>query len=377
MVLFLSVLGFYMIAKWTWIMNHGMTRVYSEGWNFHSGFILACPLDLFWEAFNSWWRLLDACADSGCLCGCGFWQHYVWIYSCNLASPANEPPSFPGTLSEIRVHERHTLVNSLNLERVKWDEMITIMSCCYVSGMSAWVVFGLATLPFLTMRVLQVRFHDDIDGSSLARAIYASTGPLLLPFDSGFPTHTDWHTDRRTDIQTYGHTDIPTYRHTHVHTYPRTHVPTYTRTHVHTYTYSHTHIHTYTRTHRHTHIHTYLHTYIPTYVHTYIRTYVHTYIRTYVHTDIRTYGHTDIRTYVHTYILTYIHSDRQTDYLPTYLPRQTDRPTYLPTHPPTYLPTYRRTDRQTDLPTYLRMYVPTYVRIYLYLYLFLYLFLCL
>ena len=72
--------------------------------------------------------------------------------------------------------------------------MITIMSCCYVSmschGMSAWVVFGLATLPFLTMRVLQVRFHDDIDGSSLARAIYASTGPLLLPFDSGFPTHT-------------------------------------------------------------------------------------------------------------------------------------------------------------------------------------------
>ena len=39
-------------------------------------------------------------------------------------------------------------------------------------GMSAWVVFGLSTLPFLTMRVLQVRFHDDIDGSSLARAIY-------------------------------------------------------------------------------------------------------------------------------------------------------------------------------------------------------------
>ena len=60
------------------------------------------------------------------------------------------------------------------------------MSC---HGMSAWVVFGLATLPFLTMRVLRVRFHDDIDGSSLARAIYASTGPLLLPFDSGFLTH--------------------------------------------------------------------------------------------------------------------------------------------------------------------------------------------
>ena len=70
------------------------------------------------------------------------------------------------------------------------------MSC---HGMSAWVVFGLATLPFLTMRVLQVRFHDDIDGSSLARAIYASTGPLLLPFDSGFSTHT--HTCSETSLQ--------------------------------------------------------------------------------------------------------------------------------------------------------------------------------
>ena len=32
-------------------------------------------------------------------------------------------------------------------------------------------------------------FHDDIDGSSLAHAIYASTGPLLLPSDSGFRAH--------------------------------------------------------------------------------------------------------------------------------------------------------------------------------------------
>ena len=67
--------------------------------------------------------------------------------------------------------------------------MITIMSCCYISMschvVSAWVVFGLATLPFR----MQVRFHDDIDGSSLARAIYAS-GPLAFPFDSGFLTHT-------------------------------------------------------------------------------------------------------------------------------------------------------------------------------------------
>ena len=163
-------------------------------------------LDLFWHGLwiysekhsIPWWSLLDACADSGCLCGTGFWQHYVWIYSCNLVSPADEPPSFPSTLSEIRVHERHTLVNSI-MERVKWDEVITIMSCCYISMschvmschvMSAWVVFGLATLPFR----MQVRFHDDIDGSSLARAIYASTGPLLFPLIQGFShTHTRTH----------------------------------------------------------------------------------------------------------------------------------------------------------------------------------------
>ena len=58
------------------------------------------------------------------------------------------------------------------------------MSC---HDMSAWVVFGLATLPFR----MQVRFHDYIDGSSLARAIYASTGPLLFPLIQGFShTHT-------------------------------------------------------------------------------------------------------------------------------------------------------------------------------------------
>ena len=33
-------------------------------------------------------------------------------------------------------------------------------------------------VPRCTTKVLQVRFHADIDGSSLARAIYASTAPL-------------------------------------------------------------------------------------------------------------------------------------------------------------------------------------------------------
>ena len=75
--------------------------------------------------------------------------------------------------------------------------MIHVMSCYYVSmschGMSCHVGMGSFWLGHLAMSdngSLQVRFHDDIDGSSLARAIYASAGPLLIPFDSGFPTHT-------------------------------------------------------------------------------------------------------------------------------------------------------------------------------------------
>ena len=49
--------------------------------------------------------------------------------------------------------------------------------------------FWLGHLAISDRRNLQVRFHDDIDGSSLARAIYASTGPLLFPLIQGF-THT-------------------------------------------------------------------------------------------------------------------------------------------------------------------------------------------
>ena len=62
------------------------------------------------------------------------------------------------------------------------------MSC---HGMSAWVVFWLGHLAISDRKSLQVCFHDDIDGSSLARAIYASTGPLLFPLIQGFShTHT-------------------------------------------------------------------------------------------------------------------------------------------------------------------------------------------
>ena len=45
--------------------------------------------------------------------------------------------------------------------------------------------FWLGHLAISDGRNLQVRSHDNIDGSSLAPAIYASTGPLLFPLIQG------------------------------------------------------------------------------------------------------------------------------------------------------------------------------------------------
>ena len=53
---------------------------------------------------------------------------------------------------------------------------------CYVMALGGFWLSHLAISERVTVTVLklQVGSHDDIDGSSLARAIYASTGPLLF-----------------------------------------------------------------------------------------------------------------------------------------------------------------------------------------------------
>lgn len=63
--------------------------------------------------------------------------------------------------------------------------------------MAAWLVFGLATE---TLLKLQVRLHKDIDGSPLAGAICAFTGPLL------FHVFTLWCMVLRTHTHRHTHT---------------------------------------------------------------------------------------------------------------------------------------------------------------------------
>ena len=88
---------------------------------------------------GEFWKILLLMENSGCLCGIWMLVRILLLatlcldlFWSNLVSPVDAPPSFPGTLSEIRVHEK-THLETPRRERVKWDEMIHVMSCYYVS----------------------------------------------------------------------------------------------------------------------------------------------------------------------------------------------------------------------------------------------------
>ena len=78
---------------------------------------------------------------------------------------------------------------------------VITLACRVMSWHVGMGGFWLSHLAISDNGSLQVRFHDDIGGSSLARAIYASTGPLLLPFDSGFPTRLLRNIFANTDVE--------------------------------------------------------------------------------------------------------------------------------------------------------------------------------
>ena len=144
-----------------------------------SGFML--------KTFNPWWRLLDACAESGCLCGFGFWQRHGWIHSCNLVSPADAPPSFPGTLSEIRVHERHTWKTP---EGRGWNEMKWYMSC-HVVTLACRVLSWHVGMDGFWLGHLPISDDESFAGTFSRRHRWVFVGPCHLCVH-GPPAFTLW-----------------------------------------------------------------------------------------------------------------------------------------------------------------------------------------
>ena len=60
--------------------------------------------------------------------------------------------------------------------------------------MSAWVVYGLATWPFLKVEVRRYVCSSHHWPLRWPSTNDERDGPLLIPFDSGFPTYTHTHT---------------------------------------------------------------------------------------------------------------------------------------------------------------------------------------
>ena len=89
--------------------------------------------------------------------------------------------------------KRHTWIHpeGRGFERMKWDEMscyVIMLSCYHV--MSAWVVYGLATWPCPKVEVRRYVCSSHHWPLRWPSTNDERDGPLLIPFDSGFPTHT-------------------------------------------------------------------------------------------------------------------------------------------------------------------------------------------
>ena len=188
MVLFLSVLGCDMIARWTWIVHDKLK----------SG-----------DEKSVYWRILKynlAISEGLCFC----WRiliSNIWMlvrnlllatwclgnFESNLVSSVGAPPSFPGTLSEIRARERHTWIHpeGRGWNEMKWNH---VMLCYHV--MSAWVVYGLATWPCLKLEIRRYVYSSHHWPLCWPSTNDDRDGPLLIPFDSGLSTHT--HTQSKT-----------------------------------------------------------------------------------------------------------------------------------------------------------------------------------
>ena len=204
----------------------------------------------FERGSGEFWKILLLMENSGCLCEIWMLVRILLLAtSCldlfwsNLVSPVDAPPSFPGTLSDIRVHEK-THLDTPRRERVKWDEMRHVMSCYYVSMschvLSAWVV-----LAWPPCHVWQWEFAGTF--SQRHRWVFVGTCHLCV---HGLPAYTLWfrvsHTHTHPPTNTNPHPHPHPHAHTHTHTCTRTRAraPARVRARAHTHTRTHAHTHT-------------------------------------------------------------------------------------------------------------------------------------
>ena len=186
MVLFLWVLGCDMIAGWTWMVDDTLK---SGDENLYAGEFWTCNLAIS-ERLRFCWRILI----------CNVWMLVrnlllaTWClgnFESNLVSPVNAPPSFPGTLSEIRVHERRTWIHpdGRGWNEIKWNH---VMLCYHI--MSARVVYGLATWPYPKSEICRYVFTPMLSGLRWPGQTVGSWPPADTLWFRAFHTHTDIHT---------------------------------------------------------------------------------------------------------------------------------------------------------------------------------------
>ena len=174
-------------------MNHGMTRGVLRLKICNSGYFWTCNLVNSENSASAgeFWMLVRI-LPLATWCLVNFEVSWYPRWTRHQASPAFYQRS--GRM------KRHTWIHpeGRGFERMKWDEVkscnvmlcyhVIMLSCYHV--MSAWVVYGLATWPCPKVEVRRYVCSSHHWPLRWPSTNDERDGPLLIPFDSGFPTHT-------------------------------------------------------------------------------------------------------------------------------------------------------------------------------------------
>ena len=173
--------------------------------NLYTGEFLTCNLANS-EKFCFCWRILDACANSGCLCELCFWQHDVWENLKWFGISGGRTTKLPRHFIRDPGAWKDTLAYTpKGGDEMRWDEMNRDMwlPCMqhdlvtYPRKRMTWhdkrqAGSWVSRIPYRE----QVQVHASMNPSttssiaSLGNIGRWAVAPLLVPFDSGLSTHT-------------------------------------------------------------------------------------------------------------------------------------------------------------------------------------------